>query len=93
MSVEPDAVPEDDVSRAVRQIGNDLTHVLDMSWRSGVRDGIEMAAKIVEMSCKNPQMPAVMVGVLSGLCDTIRLSQHQIPDAAEKPTPKFGIVP
>lgn len=82
--------PDDDVAEAIRKSAQDLTHTVDMAWRMGMRDGLEMAAKIVEAGA-NSNPHTVLAGMLLGLRDSIRLAQYQIPDHAERPTPKVDL--
>lgn len=82
--------PDDDLAEAIRRSGQELTHTVDMAWRAGMRDGLEMAAKIVE-AVANGNPHTVMAGMLLGLRDSIRLAQYQIPDHSEQPTPKADL--
>ena len=72
---------------AVQQLFNDQTagvqHIVDMAWRKGCRDGLEMAAQMVDglLAALGYPEPAFVA-----LRDGIRLASHNVPTASEQPT-------
>ncbi|KAB7761786.1 hypothetical protein [Mycolicibacterium mucogenicum] len=87
---DPADTPEDKAHAAATEIGDLAGHLWLLAHVEGIRDGLEVAAVMADACLQvfvaDEALPAevrrVVIDLLSGLRDRIRLQAHQVPEPA-----------